>query len=186
MVKFDKLLCTPSAVLRCYLLSRFPEIDISGNEKGNLVRLQPWIVNGAKKKTNISGHTILTIDKTYFLLFYAFLPPCFITEWQPFRPPIQGRPRELVLCWGFLSPLSENAHTFTFHWITLIAILLKSQARKDQEYFHFSSSDHYHSLLFERHRQICFEPSFEENKATNLQFITDTFISGNAIESFFI
>ena len=47
--QFDKLLCTPLAVLRCYLLSRFPEIDISGNEKGNRVCLQPGIVNGAKK-----------------------------------------------------------------------------------------------------------------------------------------
>ena len=56
MVKFDKLLCTPSAVLRCYLLSRFPEIDISGNEKGNLVRLQPWIVNGAKKNKYIRAY----------------------------------------------------------------------------------------------------------------------------------
>ena len=54
--KFDKLLCTPSAVLRCYLLSRFPEIDISGNEKGNLVRLQPWIVNGAKKNKYIRAY----------------------------------------------------------------------------------------------------------------------------------
>ena len=53
--KFDKLLCTPSAVLRCYLLSRFPEIDISGNEKDNWVLLQPWIVNGAKKKQIYQG-----------------------------------------------------------------------------------------------------------------------------------
>ena len=73
MVKFDKLLCTPSAVLRCYLLSRFPEIDISGNEKGNLVRLQPWIVNGAKKKQIYEG--ILFSQLTKHIYCYS-MPFC--------------------------------------------------------------------------------------------------------------
>ena len=127
-------LINSSAVLRCYLLSRFPEIDISGNEKGNLVRLQPWIVNGAKKQIyqGILFSQFTAIPCLSASMFY----PKNNTEWQPFRPPIQGRPRELVLCWGFLSLLSENAHIFTFHWITLIVSLLKSLARKDQERFH--------------------------------------------------